>query len=246
MGIPALRIVTAAERAERAAQPKERRRYGAAVLADETDAELVHAMVQPRGTAGEQRVALEKLYRRHAEFAFRIALRLQGHSQDVDDVVHDAFLKAHRRIQSLKDPSAFRAWLGSIVVNEVKVRLRRARLMRTLRLQNFEPVDLDSLASADAGPEVRAQLAQVYGLLRLMPTNERIAWTLRHVERHRLEDVARLAGCSLATAKRRLHAAQIFIEEHFVRGTSDDRSTEERHDDGRPRAERASNSGGQP
>src|SRR5690606_1305733 len=145
--------------------------------------------------------------------------RLQGNAQDMEDVVHDAFLKAHRRIRGLKEPSAFRAWLGSIVVNEVRIRLRRTRLMRVLRLQNAEPVDLDALASSDASPEVRAQLAQVYGLLRLMPTDERIAWTLRFVERHRLQDVAQLSECSLATAKRRLTGAQRFLDEHYVRGT---------------------------
>jgi RNA polymerase sigma-70 factor (ECF subfamily) len=49
-----------------------------------------------------------------------------------------------------------------------------------------------------------------------MPLNERIAWTLRYVERHRLEAVAELAGCSLATAKRRILKAQRFLAEHFV------------------------------
>ena len=49
-----------------------------------------------------------------------------------------------------------------------------------------------------------------------LPADERIAWTLRHVERHRLENVAALVGCSLATAKRRIGRAQAFLEEHFV------------------------------
>lgn len=212
MGIPALRVVGEPERAEPSANSGARPLHGGAPLVDQTDAELVHALV-----AGE-RNALEKLYRRHAEFAFRIAVRLQGNAQDMEDVVHDAFLKAHRRIRSLKEPSSFRAWLGSIVVNEVRLRLRKSRLMRVLRLQNTEPVDLDALASCDASPEVRAQLAQVYSLLRLMPTDERIAWTLRFVERHRLEDVAQLSECSLATAKRRLGCAQRFLDEHYVQG----------------------------
>ena len=38
----------------------------------------------------------------------------------------------------------------------------------------------------------------------------------RHVERHRLEAVAGLVGCSLATAKRRIGRAQAFLNEHFV------------------------------
>jgi RNA polymerase sigma-70 factor (ECF subfamily) len=95
--------------------------------------------------------------------------------------------------------------------------MRRRRLLRTLGIiQSGEPVDLDAVASSDAGPEVRALLAQVYALLQTMPANERIAWTLRYVERHRLEAVADLTKCSLATAKRRIHRAQQFLGEHFV------------------------------
>jgi RNA polymerase sigma-70 factor (ECF subfamily) len=49
-----------------------------------------------------------------------------------------------------------------------------------------------------------------------MPADDRIAWTLRHVERHGLEGVAALTGCSLATAKRRIQRAQSYLSEKFV------------------------------
>jgi RNA polymerase sigma-70 factor (ECF subfamily) len=52
--------------------------------------------------------------------------------------------------------------------------------------------------------------------LQTMPADDRIAWTLRYIERHRLEAVAELSGCSLATAKRRIQRGQRFLTEHFV------------------------------
>jgi RNA polymerase sigma-70 factor (ECF subfamily) len=176
-----------------------------------TDAQLVAL------TSGSDVAAFEALYRRHAPFALNLAIRLQGSGTDAEDIVHDAFLRAHARLSSLREPSAFRAWLGSIVVRLVRTRLRRRRLLRALGLlQSGEPVDLDSVASPDAGPDVRALLAQVYALLRTMPADDRIAWTLRYVERHRLEAVAELADCSLATAKRRISRASAFLSNHFV------------------------------
>ena len=87
-----------------------------------------------------------------------------------------------------------------------------------------EPVDLDSVAAPGVDPEARVLLAQVYALLQTLPTDERIAWTLRYVERHRLESVAELAGCSLATAKRRIARAQAFLEEHFVSPFAEERT----------------------
>jgi RNA polymerase sigma-70 factor (ECF subfamily) len=161
-------------------------------------------------------LAFEVLYRRHAAFAMNLAVRIQGNATDVEDVVHDAFLRAHARLDELRDPDAFRAWLGAIVVRLVRTRLRRRRLLRSVGLGAADPVELDSIASHEAGPEVRAQLAQVYALLQTVPPDDRIAWTLRHLEHHRLETVAELCSCSLATAKRRIHRAHKFLQEHFV------------------------------
>lgn len=179
-------------------------------IAELEDAQLV-ALARERDVQ-----AFEMLYRRHAAFAMNLAVRIQGNASDVDDIVHDAFLRAHFRLQELRDTAAFRAWLGAIVVRLVRSRLRRSRILSAVGLGGADPVDLDSIASPNASPEIRAQLAQVYALLRTMPANDRIVWTLRFIEHHRLEHVAELAGCSLATAKRRIQRAQRFIADHFV------------------------------
>lgn len=182
------------------------------------------------GSRGEQK-ALEILYRRHAAFAIHLAARIEGSSRDVEDVAHDAFLKAFTHLGDLADPRSFRSWLGSIVVHAVRSRMRRTRLMNVLGITNLfgraaEPVDLDAVASSDASPLVRAQLAQIYALLRTLPTDDRIAWTLRAIEGHDLETVARLAGCSLATAKRRISRAQKTLDELFVAPQGDQAVTE--------------------
>jgi RNA polymerase sigma-70 factor (ECF subfamily) len=161
-------------------------------------------------------LAFELLYRRHAGFALNLAVRIQGSANDAEDIVHDAFLKASERLSELRDAAAFRSWLGSIVVRLVRTRLRRKRWLRSLGLASAEPIELDAIASPSADPESRVLLAQVYSLLQTLPADERIAWTLRYVDHHRLEVVAKLADCSLATAKRRIARAQRFLTEHFV------------------------------
>ena len=163
---------------------------------DDEDQQLVG-----RARRSEAR-AFEMLYRRHAEFAFNLAVRIQGSATDVEDVVHDAFLKAQERLADLRDSAAFRPWLGSIVVRLVRTRLRRRRLLGALGLTTPDPVEIEAIAAVDADPETRALLAQVYALLQTLTANDRIAWTLRYVERHRLETVAVMMDCSLATAKR--------------------------------------------
>jgi RNA polymerase sigma-70 factor (ECF subfamily) len=160
--------------------------------------------------------AFESLYRRHVPFAINLAVRIQGNAGDVEDVAHDAFIRALHRIHELRDSQRFRAWLGSIVVHLVRTRLRRRRLLGALGLGAAQSLDLDSLASTEATPEQRAQIAQVYALLSTLAPDDRIAWTLRYVEHNPLEQVAELCGCSLATAKRRIVRVQKFLSDHFI------------------------------
>ncbi|MCU0693372.1 MAG: RNA polymerase sigma factor, partial [Polyangiaceae bacterium] len=185
---------------------------GTTGLAHLADAELVTL-----GSRGNRK-ALELLYRRHVRFALHLATRIEGSPRDAEDTVHDAFIRAFERLGDLSDPAVFRSWLGSIVVRQVRSRLRRLRLMRLLGLARGtgDEVELDALASDDASPIVRAQIAQIYALLQTMPVDERIAWTLRSVEHHDLDTVARLTKCSLATVKRRISRARQFLDEHFV------------------------------
>jgi len=152
--------------------------------------------------------AFEQLYRRHAPYALALAVRVQGHSGDVEDIVHDAFLRVHGRLSELRADGSFKPWLASIVVSLVRTRLRKRRLLAVLGLSSSEPVELDAVVNLDAGPEVRAQLAQVYSVLNEVPVDQRICWALRYLEGRKLEEVAALAGCSLATAKRRIAQVQ--------------------------------------
>ncbi|NLE86913.1 MAG: sigma-70 family RNA polymerase sigma factor [Myxococcales bacterium] len=177
--------------------------------------ELGDAQLVALSRAGD-RNAFEVLYRRHAAFALNLAVRIQGGVGDVEDIVHDAFLRAHDRLDELREAGAFRGWLGSIVVRLVRSRLRRGRFLGTLGFGAQEAIDLDALAAETAGPETRALLAQIYGVLRRLPVDQRIAWTLRYVERHTLPDVAQMVDCSLATVKRRIAAAQAALDVAFA------------------------------
>lgn len=188
-------------------------------LAGLPDAQLVAL-----GCKGDS-AAFELLYRRHVSFALHLATRIEGSSRDVEDIVHDAFLRAFERINDLSDRGAFKSWLGSIVVHAVRSRMRRHRLMNLLGIgRKSEPVDLDALTSPDASPHARAQIAQIYALLRTLPADDRISWTLRCVEGHDLDSVAKLTGCSLATVKRRISRAQHFLDEHFIDSSKEDAS----------------------
>ncbi len=154
------------------------------------------------------RLAKQALYVRHVELALGLAHRLLGGGGDVDDVVQDAFIKAFSRLQQLRDPTRFRSWFSSIVVNVARRYLRRQRLRSRLGIGSTMSHAIDSVASDAASPSVRAELRDVYQRLCRMPTDVRIAFTLRYVERLQLEEIASLTQASLSTVKRRIQHAE--------------------------------------
>jgi len=159
---------------------------------------------------GEPLPDIDTLFRRYARYVGSVALRILGRESDVDDVVQDVFLDAHRGLSSLRDPGAVRAWLARLTVRKARRVLRRRRLMRALGLDT-QP-DYGLVVDPAATPEQRVLLVEIYRLMDAMPSEERLAWSLRYLEGETLERVAELCGCSLATAKRRIRAARVAME----------------------------------
>ena len=158
---------------------------------------------------------LGSLFREHARYVAGVAYRLLGNDAEIDDVVQDVFLEAGPALGSIREPAAIRGWLATIAVRVSSRRLRRRRLRRWLPWHETPAVDLKS---DGVSAEDRVLLANVYRVLDRVATAERVAWSLRYVEGVALEEVARLCECSLATAKRRIAAAQAQIHKELGDG----------------------------
>jgi RNA polymerase sigma-70 factor (ECF subfamily) len=167
-----------------------------------SDAALVVA-----ARAGE-RWAQEALFRRHSRMVNGLAFRLMGRDSEVDDLVQDAFVAAFRGLERLENPQVFASWLASIVVRTAHKRLRRRHLLTRLGLERGTPIDVESVVSPVAPPEVGAELRAVYALLDRLDSQARIALVLRRVEGFSLGEIAERMDLSLATVKRRLTVAE--------------------------------------
>jgi len=104
-----------------------------------------------------------------------------------------------------------RGWLATVTTRVVRRRLRRRHVRR---LFHASPYRAD-VPAPGATAEQRALLARLYEILERMPTEQRLAWSLRYLEGEPLDAVAAACGCSLATAKRRVSAAKNVIDEVF-------------------------------
>ena len=164
----------------------------------------------------DQGAALDEVYRRYCRYVAAVILRLDGRSDEVDDLVQDVFVEAARGIRRLRHPDAIKGWLATIAVRTVRRRLR----MRSLR--RFFGFDGDAVAALlidpSATPLDRLLLRSVYRVLDDLPVADRLAFTLHTIEGEKMEAVAHLCGCSFATAKRRVARAQRAIEARLSDG----------------------------
>jgi RNA polymerase sigma-70 factor (ECF subfamily) len=156
------------------------------------------------------------LYRRYAADLLSIVSRLLRSTSAAEDVVHDTFLLVFERLGQLRDPAQFRAWALSISVSLVRKRLRRARLLQWVGLDSLATAPLELQARDGLSVEARGELAVLDVVLKALPTEHRLAWSLRHIEGDKLEEVATALGKSLATTKRYIAAAERRIAAHVL------------------------------
>jgi len=156
------------------------------------------------------RPTLAEAFRAYAPYVAAVAIRLLGRTEEVDDVVQDVFLRAHRGLDQLREPGAIKGWLATVAVRVARGRLHARRVKAFLRLD--ADYDYSHIPHAGLSPEERTMAAEVFARLDKLPVAERLAWTLRHIQGEQLETVATMTGTSLATVKRRIAAAAHKLE----------------------------------
>jgi RNA polymerase sigma-70 factor (ECF subfamily) len=159
------------------------------------------------------------LYRAHADRVAAWAHRLGGPGVDVEDVVQEVFLTAHRLWSGFRGEAKPTTWLFRITANVVRHRRRKERWRRWL---GGSAGDVAGQIGAD-GPTPIEALEQkeaarlVYAALDALPEKYRTVLVLFEIEGHAGEEVAELLGVKLATVWVWLHRGRKLLLERLAR-----------------------------
>jgi RNA polymerase sigma-70 factor (ECF subfamily) len=96
----------------------------------------------------------------------------------------------------------------AITVHYIRSQFRKRRVRRLFGLYGDPGMPAAPLPEAVANPAAPLALRALYRALDRLPTDERLAFTLRFFEGAELAEGAQLASVSVATFKRRLTAAK--------------------------------------
>jgi RNA polymerase sigma-70 factor (ECF subfamily) len=144
---------------------------------------------------------------RHQNALYRYGRGLGLDHDTALDLVQDAFVKAHARLDQCREPDKARSWLFRIFRNTMLDWARNVRRTEVPLLDVEEPAGVEDFAERHALREaIGAALASLPPILRE-------AFLLRHELGHSYEEIAELAGVSLSAAKMRVARAHAALRE---------------------------------
>ena len=100
------------------------------------------------------RDAFRALVEKHSRYIYSLAHRMTGNAQDAEDVVQEAWLKAHKQLSRFEARADFRTWMHRITVN-CSIDLIRARRHRE---DAHDPMDLEQGPLSERGADTHALL----------------------------------------------------------------------------------------
>jgi RNA polymerase sigma-70 factor (ECF subfamily) len=148
--------------------------------------------------------SLGLLFERYRPRLLAIAYHTLGYGSEAEDAVHDTFLIGLRRIGTLGDPLAVRAWLEAIVRNVCRGYHRRARLQP---LERREPAAV--LADPESQLDRLALKDWVWKALHRLPEPLRLTVLLRHFGNYSsYEEISEELAIPVGTVRSRLSEAR--------------------------------------
>jgi RNA polymerase sigma-70 factor, ECF subfamily len=183
----------------------------------------VKGLTDPRHTAPEAgtpsappaHLDAARLFRDHAQFVASFVVRLGTRREEVDDIVQEVFLVAHRRGGFIPGAARPTTWLAEIAIRVSSAARRRQRRSR-------EDPDVQTVASALAtgrSPGEQAETAEalrrVQQALEVLDEAKRAVFILFELEGETCESIAAGLGIPVGTVYSRLHKARKqFMEVH--------------------------------
>ena len=166
-----------------------------------------------RFSAGD-RQALDELFRRYRQPAYRVAHRLLGNEADALDAVQEGFVKALTHLHGFQGRSSFKTWLLRVVSNAAldlgRQRGRREAVSLDASDHNDLAVSARLLSADEAGKGLeRADLRSVLDqALHTLSDAQRQTFVLYADAELSYRDVADTLGISIGTVMSRLYYAR--------------------------------------
>ena len=146
-------------------------------------------------------------YKRYASEVFRFALYLSGEWGEAEDITSETFVRVWASATQL-EMRTVKSYLFTIARNLFLQGLRKRS-----RHVALTPKLPDSQPGLQAQIEQQAELRAVLARLQKLPEIDRAALLLKTLDEMPYEEIARVLGISVSSAKVKVHRARVKLEE---------------------------------
>jgi len=153
---------------------------------------------------GDQKAQFE-LYRLYHAAMYNTTLRIVGDSDDAEDVMQEAFLKAFMKLDTYRGEVSFGAWLKRIVINKALDFLRLKKDQYSLE-DSGEVRELIDEPEDWEEREYRAE--EIKKAIYRLPEGYRIVLSLFLLEGYDHEEISGILNISNATSRTQYHRAK--------------------------------------
>jgi RNA polymerase sigma-70 factor, ECF subfamily len=172
------------------------------------------------------REAFGTLARRFERRVYSLALFYTRNHGDAEDLAQEVWLKVYRHLQSFRGESSFYTWLRQITVNTF-LNHRRSSLRhvggegQTLRLVEIETVDYEDTLRLARSRDMEDDLHQKMMVERVgealseLTPQQRLIFSLKHIEGMTYEEISVALNCSTGTIKKSLFRAVQKLRQHL-------------------------------
>jgi RNA polymerase sigma-70 factor (ECF subfamily) len=141
----------------------------------------------------------KQLYETYATEVYRFSLWLAREAADAEDITSETFVRAWSRRDDIRTET-LKAYLFTIARNVYLEGLRKSRHHKSL-----EDAHPDPRPGPDKLLETQTELERVCEILHRLPENDRAAFVMRAEHGLPYEEIARVLGLSLSSAKVKVH-----------------------------------------
>ncbi len=142
--------------------------------------------------------------------ALRTAYLILGDTAEAEDVVQEAFVRAFRKLSTIREPAAFGLWFYKLLTNVARRHANRNG--RKPQLFANLPDEGQGLVDEQPGPATlaarRAEDEALWKAVRSLDEVHRTTLVLRYYQDLSLEEIAEIMSCPLGTVKSRLYTTR--------------------------------------
>lgn len=150
-----------------------------------------------------RRQLFEAYYKRTYSVAFNILRR----RENAEDITQDAFIKAFKNIDQLKDGAKFGAWLAVITSNLARNYLKREKRILFTDEETVAPGESEVNYTEDSAMR-NLEIDRIRKAIRKLPAEQYQAVVLQYYYDLKVEDIAGMLELRPGTVKSRLHRAR--------------------------------------